>query len=352
MQRALELARKGYGKVAPNPMVGAVLVKNGKIISEGYHQYFGGPHAEVNVLKNMTKSQINDAILYVTLEPCCFQGKTPPCTNFLISKGIKDIVIAMRDPNQLVSGKGIKQLKKNGVNIRIGVLKEKAKNLNRVFIKNKTEDLPFVSIKFGLSLDGKIAPLHAKSLDYITNHESLKEVHRMRTHADAVLTTSETIHKDDSHLGVRYVKGKDPLRVVIDSKLRTAINSRVYRDNNVVVATTLKSAAKKRKAFESQGIKILIYKGLRVPLRHLLKDLYKLGVYNIMVEAGAKLATSLLKEHLADELTLFYAPKILGQGIPWVYDLGIKSFKHALPLDNVEIQRFGNDIMVKGQIAY
>lgn len=351
MRRALELAKKGQGKVSPNPMVGAVLVKNGKIIAEGYHEYFGGPHAEVNALKKMTKSQIRGSILYVTLEPCCFFGKTPPCTNFLLSKGVKNIVVAMRDPNPLVAGKGILELKKAGVDVRVGVLEEEAKSLNRVFIKNKTNELPFVSIKLGLTLDGKIAVVKGKS-GYITNEESRSEVHRIRANVDAILTTSETVLKDNPHLGVRMVKGRDPLRIIIDSKLRTDPKASVYRDNNVIVATTLKSSSGKRKIFEGMKIKLLVYNKPLVPLETLMKDLYQLGICHIMVEAGSKLVTSLISKKLADEIIFFIAPKILGKGIPWIRDLGIKKIENAYKLKGVEVQSFDEDIMIRGTVVY
>ncbi len=350
MRRALDLARKGRLKVPPNPMVGAVLVKNGKIISEGYHEFYGGPHAEVNALMNLSKKQIRGATLYVTLEPCCFYGKTPPCTNFLLSSGISDLVLAMRDPNPLVSGKGISHLRKNGVNVRVGVLGEEAHRLNKVFIKNITISLPYLSIKLGVTLDGKIATLSKRS-KYITNELSRKYVHRLRAQTDAILTTSETVLRDDPHLGVRLVKGKDPLRVVIDSTLRTSRSSQVYRDNHVLVATTFRSSALARRSFAGDGIDLLVYRSTSVPLKKLLQDLYQRGISRVMVEAGSGLTTSLLKEGLADSLVLFFAPILLGQGLPWVQNLGICDLDDALRLRDVEYRRFGDDMMISGSIG-
>ena len=350
MKRAMDLARRGGLKVSPNPMVGAVLVKNGKIISEGYHKFYGGPHAEVNALKNLSKKQIRGATLYVTLEPCCIYGKTPPCTNFLLSSGISDLVLAMRDPNPLVSGKGISILRKNGVNVRVGVLREKARSLNKVFIKNITKKLPYLSIKLGMTLDGKIATLSGKS-KYITNELSRRYVHRLRAQTDAILTTSETVLRDNPHLGLRVVKGKDPLRVVIDSTLRTDASSLVYRDKNVLVATTFKSSSSARKSFVRKGIELLVYQSSSVPLKKLLQDLYKRNICRVMVEAGSALTTSLLKEGLADSLILFFAPIILGNGIPWVQNLEIYDLNEALRLKNVEYRRLGNDIMISGSIG-
>jgi len=351
MQRALDLAKKGAGKVAPNPMVGAVFVKNGKVIAEGYHQYYGGKHAEVNALMKMTNSQIHGGTLYVTLEPCSHFGKTPPCTNFLISKGVKHIVVATRDPNPLVAGDGIKQLKSEGIKVQEGLLEGESQRLNIQFIKNIMKSMPLLSIKFGLTLDGKISTLKRES-GYITNEASRKRVHEMRTKFDAVLTTSDTVLIDNPHLGVRLVKGRDPLRIVIDSKLKTNTTAKVYRDKNVIVATTTGSSLQKRKEFERKGIQLLIYKGSKVPLKTLMKDLYKRKVYSIMTECGSQLVTSLLKLQLCDEVALFFAPKILGLGIPWVQNLGIQNLSKALKLDNVQTERFEDDILISGRIVY
>lgn len=345
MRRALVLARKGFGKVAPNPMVGAVLVKNGKILSEGYHRKFGGSHAEVDVLKNMAAAQIKGATLYVTLEPCNHFGKTPPCTNFLIKSGIKSLVVAMRDPNPLVSGKGIQELKKAGLQVRVGVLKEEAEKLNEVYIKNITTSLPFVMVKMGMSLDGKITG--PKVLPGgITNELSRKEVHRLRAHADAVLTTSQTVILDNPHLGARMVKGRDPLRVVIDSDLRTNLTAKIYRDGNVLVATKSSSMLKKRHAFQKRGVELMVYKGAKVPLKSLLQDLFVRGIYNIMVEAGAGLTTSLLQKRLVDRVTFFIAPKILKQGLHW------STSKKGIKLGNIDTCNFGEDFMVTGTVIY
>lgn len=353
MRRALELAQKGEGYVLPNPMVGAVLVKNGKIIAEGYHQYFGGPHAEVKVLDKLTKSQIRGSTLYVTLEPCCHTDKkTPPCTKFLISKGIKSLVIAMRDPNPLVSGNGIRDLKSHGVKILTKVLEHDAMKLNEIFIKNMTSQLPFVSIKLGVTLDGKIA-LSAGSMNYLTNKKSLKHVHHIRSKVDAILTSSETVIRDNPHLGIRLTKGKDPIRIIVDSHLRTNLKMKVYRDQNAVLAVCDMSSESKRKSFLKKGYKVFVYKGLRVPLKSLLQDIYKMGICNIMIEAGGKMVTSLLHQRLADKLTLIYAPLLIGdEGIPFVRDLGIKRIEQAIKISEITFQNLDDNMMVSGKIIY
>lgn len=350
MRRALVLAKKGAGSVLPNPMVGAVLVKNGKIIAGGFHKRYGGDHAEVQTLKNVTRSQIRGATLYVTLEPCNHFGKTPPCTNFLISKGVKDIVIAMRDPNPLVAGKGISALKKAGVKVRVGVLKAEAKKLNTVFFHHIQMHMPWVALKFGLTLDGKIATLDRES-KYITGKMSRKAVHALRSRVQAVVTTSETVLSDNPHLGVRLTSGKDPLRVVLDTKLRTSTDADVYRDGNVFVAATSRSSSGRRKIFENRGIRVVYYKGDRIPLKRLFRDLYLEGVCHVMVEGGSELATSLLRECLVNEVFLFYAPKILGAGIPWVRDLGIKNLRKALRIENITVKRLEEDVLIQGTVV-
>lgn len=351
MKRALHLARKGEGSVSPNPMVGAVLVKNGRIISEGYHKKFGGPHAEVHALQKLTKGQISGSTLYVTLEPCCFYGKTPPCANFLISKGVKSLFVAMRDPNPLVAGRGIKMLKKHGVNVQVGVLEKEAMSLNSVFIKNITTKMPFLSIKLGVTLDAKIATLKGQST-YITGLKAREAVHALRASSDAVLTTSQTVIADNPHLGLRLVKGHDPLRVVIDSKLRTRPDALIYRDHHVLLVTNLQSSTKKLQAFKKIGIEILTFKGAKIPLKPLMLALYKRGICKILVETGSHFVTALLGEQLADELILYFAPKILGQGIPFVQDLHIRKLSDALKLHDLEVLRYGDDVMIKGKIVY
>jgi len=351
MKRAIVLARKGGSSVKPNPMVGAVLVKNGKIISEGYHKIFGGPHAEVNTLQKLTKRQIHGSTLYVTLEPCCFKGKTLPCTNYLIAKGVKSLVVAMRDPNPLVAGKGIFMLKKHGISVKVGVLEKEVNFLNLVFIKNITKRMPFLSIKLGVTLDAKIATLKGQSR-YITNIKSRKSVHSLRASVDALLTTSQTVIADNPHLGLRLVNGREPLRVIVDSKLRTRPDALVYRDKNVLLVTNFQSSAKKLQAFKKKGIEVLQFPGSKIPLHRLMLELYKRGIYKVLVEAGSRFVTSLINKRLADELILYFAPKILGRGIPFVQDLHIRDLSHALQLQNLVVLRYGDDVMIKGKIIY
>lgn len=350
MRRALKLAFRAAGRTSPNPMVGAVVVKNGKILGQGYHHQAGKDHAEVEALKQFRPSQLKGAILYVTLEPCCHFGKTPPCTKFLIKKGIKRIVVAMRDPNPLVAGKGIRELKRAGVKVEVGILREEAEKLNEAFIFGLKQQKPFVILKTASTLDGKMA-LPGGISKWITNEKSRRYVHRLRNQADAILTTSKTVLADDPHLGVRMVKGRDPLRVVLDSDLKTPLKARVYRDSNVVVATCL-AAGRRRKAFEQAGVELLIYQGsshgAQISLPALFHDLYAKGVRSVLVEAGSTLVTSLLRQKLVQKGYFFIAPKVFGAGLAVVEDLGIRKMKDAPVLKNVEHHLMDDDSLFIG----
>lgn len=351
MRRALELAEKGTGRTSPNPMVGAVVVRDGKIIGEGYHQMAGKPHAEIEALKGLGLSELVNATLYVTLEPCCHFGHTPPCTNYLIACGIKHVSVAMRDPNPLVSGKGIASLRKAGIRVHIGVLKKQAKKLNEVFITSITSPYPFVTLKRASTLDGKIATVGFES-KWITNEKSRRHVHLMRNRVDAVITSSNTVIADDPHLGVRYIRGRDPRRIILDRHMKTSIRSKVYRDSNVLLVTTNLSPLSKRKLFQNAGIPLMVYKSRDINLHKLMKDLRKLDIVNVLIEAGSKLSAEFLKAGLVDKVAFFIAPKILGSGLDSFEDLNIRRLKNALLLRHVETTRFDDDILVTGYLPH
>lgn len=347
MRRALELAAKGNGKTAPNPMVGAVLVRNRKIIAEGYHHGFGKPHAEVDALKKVSSSQFKKSTLYVTLEPCSHHGKTPPCADFLIQRGIQHIIIATEDPNPLVHGKGVAKLRAAGVKVQSGLLAQEAEKLNEIFYNAMRKKSAFVTVKMAITLDGKIATESGDSR-WISNEESRTEVHRMRSSIQAILTAAQTVMADDPHLGIRMVKGRDPLRIILDRKLITPLSAKVYRDTNVLVVTTQASDLNQKKAFQKAGIPLLEYPGDHVPLRQFLKDLFAKNIYSVMVEAGSGLFTSLLKEKLVNKVVIFMAPKMVGKGVFVLGDLGIKSMDKALQLRDSTFRQCGHDMMITG----
>lgn len=347
MARVLELAKKGIGKTSPNPMVGAVLVKNGKIISDAYHQKAGFAHAEIKALQPIASQQIKKATLYVNLEPCCHYGKTPPCCEFLVKSGLKRVVVAMKDPNPLVNGRGIAFLRKAGIRVDTGLLKSEAEKLNEAFIRFITSEYPFVILKIAATMDGKIASISGDSR-WITNEKSRKEVHKLRSRVDAIITSSKTVMIDDPHLGVRRLFGKDPLRIIIDSHLITRPTSKVYRDINVLVVTGKLATPQKIKNFKKAGIEIYQFKSDHISLKSLLYKLHSRHISSVMVEAGTGLASAFLKQKLVDKLYYFIAPKILGDGLPSVNDLNIKTIRAALKLKNIEIKNFGDDIMFSG----
>ncbi|MBI3192960.1 MAG: bifunctional diaminohydroxyphosphoribosylaminopyrimidine deaminase/5-amino-6-(5-phosphoribosylamino)uracil reductase RibD, partial [Ignavibacteriae bacterium] len=229
IKQCLTLARKGAGSVSPNPMVGCVIVKNGKVIGTGYHQKFGEPHAEVHAI-NSAKESVNGATVYVNLEPCNYFGKTPPCTKLLIKSKIKRVVVGMLDPNLKVSGKGINQLQKAGIEVIAGVLEDEAKKLNEAFTKYIQTNRPFVTLKIAQTLDGKIADKNRKS-QWITGAASLKYVHQLRVENDAVLVGAGTIKADDSLLTVREVEGRNPIRIIIDGNFNVSEDARIFHDS-------------------------------------------------------------------------------------------------------------------------
>lgn len=352
MHFALDLAKKAFGKTRPNPMVGAVLVKNGKVIGEGYHHRAGAEHAELLALKGFSAMQLSGADLYVTLEPCCHFGKkTPPCVDFIIKSGLKSVIVACNDPNPRVNGKGILALRKAGIKVKVGLLEKESAKLNETFFKYISTSLPFVVVKLAMSFDGKIATASGDS-KWISGELSRKYGHKLRAFYDAVMTSSKTILKDDAHLGVRMVKGKDPLRVVVDRKLVTSISAKVYRDQNVMVATTKAASARNIAIFRKAGINLKIY-DVDFKIKEILEDLGKLGIQGVMVEAGGTFAAALIKEQLVDKFLFFYSPIIIGDnGISGIGELSINKISEALKLKDISTSFFENDILAESYPQY
>ena len=320
MYECLALAERGAGSVSPNPMVGAILVKNDTIIGKGYHAKFGGPHAEVAAIQNATKP-VRGTTLYVNLEPCNFFGKTPPCTDLIISSGICRVVVGMKDPNPRVSGKGIRQLRRAGISVTSGIIEPECQKLNENFSKYIRTHLPFVALKIAQSLDGKITSEKGKQTN-ITNNSSNKFVHQLRSRYDAVLVGAGTVHIDNPQLTVRNIEGRNPVRVILDGKLQISLTSDISRRSKVrtIIYTSTQSAKKlssKIKRLRNNGIEVYVmdsHHGL-IPLRNVLLHLAALGIASIMVEGGAFIYRQVLKEQLVDKLYLFIAPKIFGSGL-------------------------------------
>jgi len=294
MARALELAANGMGHTRPNPMVGAVLVKDGEIIGEGWHEFYGGPHAEVNAFADC-RADPAGATLYVTLEPCCHYGKTPPCADLIVSKNLERVVVAMQDPNPLVSGKGIRKLKDAGIFVTTGVMEKEAQVLNEVFMKFITEKKPFVLYKSAVSMDGKTA-CHTGKSQWISSEESREEVRTLRGLYAAVMAGAGTIAADDPLLTARTEGLEDPVRIIIDGKLSVSMESRVFGgESRVIVLTTSSAASEKVKAFQSKGIEVIFADSDTegcVDLEAAMIGLAVKGIDSILLEGGAETAGS------------------------------------------------------------
>jgi diaminohydroxyphosphoribosylaminopyrimidine deaminase/5-amino-6-(5-phosphoribosylamino)uracil reductase len=349
MQRALTLAKKGLGKTSPNPAVGCVIVKNGAIIGEGWHKQAGGPHAEVHALA-MAGAAAKGAAVYVTLEPCSHFGKTPPCSEALIRAGVSRVVAGMRDPNPQVDGGGLLALQQAGIETCCGVLEEKCRAINRPFIKFMTTGRPYVTYKCAMTLDGKIASVTGDSR-WISGEASRKIVHRMRAGSDAVMVGVDTVIADDPQLTVRHVKGRDPLRIVVDSTLRTpenvALISGILAPGTLIATSETNPDA--HAGYLKSGAKLLICNKVngRVDLCDLLTKLGKLGIQSLLLEGGGQLAGEALRRGLIDECVFFYAPKVIGSdGFSPFAITGAADMACSITFRDLSMRRVGADIMV------
>jgi diaminohydroxyphosphoribosylaminopyrimidine deaminase/5-amino-6-(5-phosphoribosylamino)uracil reductase len=353
MRRALALARKGEGSVSPNPLVGAVIVRNGRIIAEGFHHCCGENHAEIDAIRNATEA-IAGATFYITLEPCSHHGRTPPCVEALIAHRPVRVVVGAVDPNPLVSGKGIEALRQNGIETEVGVLEEACRESNRVFFKYIRTGLPYVTLKFAQTLDGRIAAASGHSR-WISSPPSLRFAHRLRAVHDAILVGAGTVLTDNPELTCRLVRGRDPLRIVVDSRLRLSPDATVFSDGKrTLAAATRHAPAERRRLLEKKGIEVMEIgedPAGRVDLRELLTLLGKREISSLLVEGGAAVATSFLKENLADRLIVILAPKIVGEGINAIGDLGIRQMDDALGFSFQRVTRRGPDLILDARIG-
>ncbi|WP_434088476.1 bifunctional diaminohydroxyphosphoribosylaminopyrimidine deaminase/5-amino-6-(5-phosphoribosylamino)uracil reductase RibD [Carnobacterium inhibens] len=356
MRMALDLARKGKGWTTPNPLVGAVIVKGGRIIGQGYHQKYGQPHAEVNAIAS-AKEDVTGATLYVTLEPCSHFGKTPPCSDLLIDKNIKRVVVGTLDPNPLVAGKGIERLRNNGIEVVTGVLEEESQKLNEIFIKYIVTKEPFVVMKNAMSLDGKIATVTGES-QWISGESSRKQVHSLRHELAGIMVGIETIIKDDPQLTSRTLNSRNPIRIVVDSQLRIPIASKVLTQQDkakTIVATTKRANNEKLDTLKQMGIEVIVIKEKyeRVDLRELMKVIGAKGIDSILLEGGANLNFSALEEGIVDKIQSYIAPKIIGgiEAKTAVEGAGIQLLKNAFKIDRMTPVMVGEDLFVEGYIV-
>ncbi len=351
MKSALRLAARGTNRVSPNPRVGCIIVRNNLVVGRGYHEYFGGPHAEVNALSKAGRLS-RGADLYVTLEPCCHYGKTPPCTDAIIGAGIKRVVIAMKDTNPLMKGRSIGLLKRNGIDVITGVLEKEAGKLNESYIKYIKNRRPFVILKAALTLDGKIASPSGDSR-WITGIASRKYVHKLRSQVDAILVGINTVLVDNPRLTARR-KGMNPVRIVLDTRLRIPVSARVLDNEAPALVVTCSDKKKKVKQLKEKGVNVIILKERKggIDLKKLMKVLGESSISSVLVEGGGSINASFLNRKLVDKVLFFIAPKILGgrDSITPVEGPGLRNVKKAIVLKDINTKRIGSDILVEGYL--
>lgn len=381
MRRAIALAKQGGGFVHPNPLVGCVVVKDGQVIAEGYHEKYGEFHAERNALTRC-KADTTGATLYVTLEPCCHYGKTPPCTEIIIEKGIAKVFVGILDPNPLVAGKGVKILQDAGIEVVSGLCEDEIREMNKVFLKYITTKRPYVIMKTAMTLDGKIAA-HTGDSKWVTNEESRKKVHELRSELAGVVVGISTVLADDPMLNVR-LEGKhhQPVRIVVDSNLRIPVDSQLVKtakEYRTIVATTVISTEAERNGeisfncrrffrfwrklslrsgldkLEMTGVELLECQSNNnhVDINDLMTRLGAMGIDSLLLEGGGTLNAAFLEAGCVDEVWAFIAPKIIGGAAAKtpVSGKGIDLMSEAINLHNIEIQNINGDILIKGRIC-
>ncbi len=352
MSRCLALAEKGAGSVSPNPMVGSLLVAHGQIIGEGYHEKFGGPHAEVNAIASVKdQSLLEQSTLYVNLEPCSHYGKTPPCSDLIIEKKIPRVVVSCRDPHKKVAGEGLRKLREAGVEVIEGVLEEQSLKLNEAFVKSHEKNMPFVALKLAQTLDGKIAT--AKGLSqWITGEKAREHVHVLRSRYDAILTGSSTVIADDPRLTVRHTAGRNPLRVILDRTLQLPVTANVFNDDAKTLVFTSESAfdLPKREELQQKGIEVVgVGEGKNgLDLVDMLRVLHTRNVLSVLVEAGSRLSGALLRSMLVDKIYMYIAPKLFGgDGLDSFAPLGVENPDEAFNVRFEPPRCFGKDLLLE-----
>lgn len=354
MDLAIVLAKKGGGNVNPNPQVGALIVKEGRIIGQGYHEKYGEVHAEINAFKDCNESP-EGATLYVTLEPCAHQGKQPPCFEAIIKNRIKRVVIGHLDPNPLVSGKGIKAMKEAGIEVSINVLEKECEELNKIFFYYVSQGLPYVMMKYAMTLDGKIATSAGQS-KWITGEIARQKVHQDRSRFMAIMIGVETLILDDPQLSVRLENGKNPIRIICDTHLRSPLASKIVSTASEIstIIATAESDPEKQAPFLKVGCEIILVSYLegRLNLKELTKKLGEKGIDSIILEGGGTLNASALKAGIVQKVQTYIAPKIFGgkEAPSPVEGHGIEQPNQAYLLERPQITYLGEDILLESEL--
>lgn len=353
MKRAIRLARKGIGYTNPNPVVGAVIVKGGRVIGEGFHEAYGGLHAERNAFKNCTEDP-QGADLYVTLEPCCHYGKTPPCTEAIMEQGISKVYVGNMDPNPKVAGKGVQILREHGIQVETGIMEEECRKLNEIFFHYISHETPYVALKYAMTLDGKIAVKTGES-KWITGQEAREHVHTLRHKYAAILAGIGTVLCDDPMLNARVRGGNNPVRVICDSRLRIPLSSKIVQSAKVI--PTIVAACertKKAEKLEELGCRVLICpeKKGQLDLMELFRALRKEKIDSVLVEGGADINDSVIRTGAVKKIYTYVAPKLFGgkQSRSPVEGEGIERISDAVMLDGPEITKIGEDLLLEYEV--
>jgi len=357
MQMALDLAVKGEGFTSPNPLVGAILVKDGQVVGSGYHEVIGGPHAEVNAI-DAAGDRAAGATLYVTLEPCNHTGRTPPCTRKILEFGISRVVVAMSDPNEKVIGGGLEFLQQNGIQVTKGVCEKQAQKQNEAFIKYIRTGQPFVIAKCAATLDGRIATRTGDS-KWVTGEASRKFVHTLRHAVDAIMVGINTVRKDNPSLTTRLDdrQGEDPIRIILDTHLSIAPDARVLQQTSAsetILVAGHGVARSKKTAFEKAGARVIesSLKDNRIDMFTLMDQLGELEICSLLIEGGSRVLASAFKAGIVDKVLFFYAPKILGgdDGVPICSGPGAELMNQSTAVKEIAVQRFADDVLIEGYI--
>ncbi len=352
MRRALELAKEGMGRTNPNPMVGCVVVKDGRIVAEGYHEKYGEFHAERNALTRC-REDLTGAEMYVTLEPCCHQGKTPPCTDIILERGIGRVYVGSMDPNPKVAGRGLEILREHGVHVETGILERECLELNEIFFHYITSGLPYVAMKYAMTLDGKIAT-HTGDSKWVTGEEARRHVHLLRKKYSAILAGIQTVLQDDPMLNCRVEEGVDPVRVVCDSGLRIPLESRIVKtagEIKTIVACTVDQGEKAEK-LRRAGVELLLCGRDTVDFQELMRILAGRKIDSVLIEGGGTIHGTALKSGMVNRIYSYIAPKLIGgkEARSPVEGSGYPLMREALPVTDLEILELGSDICITGTV--
>ena len=352
MRRALRLAERGRGRVSPNPMVGAVLVRDGTVVGEGAHRRFGGDHAEAEALA-AAGAAARGATLYVTLEPCAHRGHTPPCADAVIAAGVARVVCALEDPDPRVAGRGLQRLRNAGIDVEVGLCSREAGAQNAAFLKHRRSGRPLVLLKLGQSLDGCIATRTGASR-WITSEAARRHAHRWRSWVDAVAVGAGTVLADDPELTVRLVRGRDPRPLVVDGRLRVSPEARIFAAARPILATGATVPAARLEPFAARGVEVwtLPDDGGRIHLDELARAAGQHQITSLLIEGGRALAAAALRDRVVDEVMVYVAPTLLGDGLPAIGDLGVERLEEAPRLEQVQTRRLGPDLLIAAKVEY